>query len=116
QPIPSTRPDLEQVERRLRRAADLADAELLDLALRAFASGLATRKSAPPAILAVRVGGGQVEILCDRAPDRPPDGFRATDDARGWITDPDLSVDDLHSLGSGACAPLPALLALGDID
>ena len=115
-PIPSTSADLEQVERRLRKAADLADAELLDLALRAFASGLATSKSALPAILAVRIGGGQVEILCDRVPDRPPDGFRATDDERGWITDPDLNVDDLRSLGSGACAPLPALVALGDID
>ncbi|HEY5172180.1 MAG TPA: hypothetical protein VIK54_10680, partial [Acidimicrobiia bacterium] len=115
-PIPSTSPNLEQVERRLRRAADLADAELLDLALRAFGSGLATSKSEPPALLAVRIGGGQVEILCDRAPDRPPDGFRATHDARGWITDPDLGVDDLRSLGSGACAPLPALVALGDID
>ena len=115
-PIPSTSPDLEQVERRLRSAADLADAELLDLALRAFASGVATSKAALPAILAVRIGGGQVEILTDRAPDRPPKGFVATDDARGWITDPDLSVDDLRSLGSGACAPLPALVALGDID
>jgi DNA-binding SARP family transcriptional activator len=115
-PIPSTSPNLEQVERRLRSAADLADAELLDLALRAFASGVATSKAALPAILAVRIGGGQVEILTDRAPDRPPKGFRATDDERGWLTDPDLSVDDLRSLGSGACAPLPALVALGDID
>nr|MDP9333594.1 bacterial transcriptional activator domain-containing protein [Actinomycetota bacterium] len=70
----------------------------------------------PPAILAVRIGGGQVEILTDRPPERPPRGFRTTDNARGWITRPESTIDDLRDLTAGACAPLPALTTLGDID
>jgi DNA-binding SARP family transcriptional activator len=115
-PIAAPGTESERVERRLRRAADLDDAELLDLALRAFAAGVAGRRTPPPAILAVRIGGGQVEILSDRPPERPPKGFRTTDDARGWITDPESRIDDLRELTAGACAPLPALIALGDID
>lgn len=108
--------EMESVERQLRRAADLDDAELLDLALRAFAAGTIKRRSPPPTILAVRVISGQVEFLVDRPPEHPPHGFLATDDARGWITDPDLSVDDLRSLAPGEAAPLPALVAVGDIE
>ncbi len=64
----------------------------------------------------MRVGGGQVEILSEHPPEHSPPGFVATDDARGWITDPELSVDDLREIGAGAAAPVPALVALGDID
>lgn len=109
-------PELEQVERQLRRAADLDDAVLLDLALRAFARGTTKRSGAPPTVLAVRIGGGQLEVLSDRAPEQPPKGFLATDYDRGWITDPSLSFDDLRDLAAGAAAPLPALAALGDMD
>ncbi|MGO9873841.1 MAG: BTAD domain-containing putative transcriptional regulator [Acidimicrobiia bacterium] len=109
-------PTLDHVERRLRRAADLDGAELLDLALRAFAAGTTQNSSSPATILAVRVGGGQVEILSEDPPEHSPPGFVATDDARGWITDPELSVDDLREIGAGTAAPLPALVALGDID
>jgi DNA-binding SARP family transcriptional activator len=115
-PFAAPRPEVERVERQLRRAADVDEAELLDLALRAFATGATQTGIAPPAILAVRVSAGQVEILSDRPPERLPKGFLATDDARGWITDPELSVDDLRDLGPGAAAPLPALVALGDVD
>jgi DNA-binding SARP family transcriptional activator len=115
-PFAAPHPELERVERRLRRAADVDEAELLDLALRAFATGATQTGIAPPVILAVRVSGGQVEILSDRPPKRLPKGFLATDDARGWITDPELSVDDLRDLGPGAAAPFPALVAVGDVD
>jgi DNA-binding SARP family transcriptional activator len=114
-PQPPT-PAMESVEGQLRRAADSDDAVLLDLALRAFAAGTIESRRPPPTILAVRVISEQVEFLVDRAPEHPPDGFRATDDARGWITDPDLSIDDLRSLAAGAAAPLPALIALGDVE
>ena len=108
--------EMESVERQLRCAADLDDAELLDLALRAFAAGTIQSRTPPPTILAVRVISGQVEFLVDRPPEHAPAGFLATDDARGWITDPDLSLDDLRSLAPGEAAPLPALVALGDVE
>jgi len=107
---------LDHVERQLRRAADLDGAELLDLTLRAFAAGTTACDAVPSAILAVRVGGGQVEILSETPPEQPPTGFVTTDDAHGWITDPDLSADDLRDIGAGAAAPLPALVTLGDLD
>jgi DNA-binding SARP family transcriptional activator len=109
-------PTLDHIERQLRRAADLDGAELLDLALRAFAAATAARGVVPSPILAVRVGGGQVEILSAEPAEQAPTGFVATDDPHGWITDPELSADDLRDVGAGAAAPLPALVALGDLD
>ncbi len=112
----SSDPALADVERRLRRAADLEGAGHLNLALRAFAAGLASKSPTPTTILAVRVGDGQVEILSDRPPARPPKGFVATDDPRGWITDPDVGLDELRDIGTGAAAPLPALVTFGDVE
>ena len=108
--------DLEQIERRMRHVADLDAAEFLDLALRAFTAGAADDKHGPPQILAVRSGSQQVELLLAETPRRPPKGFVATDSDRGWTTDPDLDVTDLRALASGAAAPLPSLVCIGDID
>lgn len=109
-------PHLESVERRLRRAADLESAEFLDLALRAFAAGTRTLREAPPAVLAVRAGGEQVELLLTDPPLQPPKGFQPTSDEHGWITDPDLDADDLRALAIGQAAPLPGLVSLGQLD
>jgi DNA-binding SARP family transcriptional activator len=115
-PFGPSDPTLDHVERQLRRAADLDGAELLDLALRAFVAGTTARRAGPSAVLAVRVGDGQVEILSEQPPEHVPPGFVATDDAHGWITDPDVSVDDLRRIGAGASAPLPALVTIGHVD
>lgn len=109
-------PHLESVESRLRRAADLEAAELLDLALRAFAAGARTMREPVPGVLAVRAGTEQVELLLADPPPQPPKGFQPTGDEHGWITDPDLDADDLRALASGQAAPLPALVSLGQLD
>ncbi len=114
--LPAPRPEIEQVERQLRVGGDLDEAMFLDAALRAFAAGAAGTRGAPPEVLAVRVDGGQVELLLEKAPDRPPQGFVATDDTRGWISDPRVTAKELRALGGGTAAPLPALVAIGDID
>jgi DNA-binding SARP family transcriptional activator len=113
---PLPRPAVEQAERRLRRAADLDGTELLDVALRAFAAGLTRTRGTPPAVLAARLTDEQLELLVDEPPGRTPRGFVCTDDARGWITDPTLTRDDLRSIAAGSAAPLPALVSIGELD
>jgi hypothetical protein len=108
--------ELEQTDRRLRHVADLDAAELLDLALRAFAAGTASASNGPPQILAVRSGVGVVELLLASSPQWSPKGFVVTEDERGWITDPNLDANDLRSIAAGAAAPLPSLVCIGDID
>lgn len=115
-PPRAPRPHLESVERRLRRAADLDGVEFLDLALRAFAAGARTLREALPAVLAVRAGAEQVELLLADPPPQPPEGFQPTGDEHGWITDRDLDADNLRALASGQAAPLPALVSLGQLD
>lgn len=112
---PSPRPDLEEIERRLRHLADLDAAERLDIALRALSAGFALTHPVPN-VLAVRNGAQHVEVLLDANPPAPPKGFVVTDHERGWITDPDLGTDELRALAAGAAAPLPAIVSLGTID
>ena len=109
------RPELEEIERRLRHVADLDAAERLDVALRALAAGLAPLPRAPH-VLAVRSNDQHTELLLDEHPPPPPKGFVATDHKRGWITDPDLDINDLRALAAGAPAPFPSLVSLGTID
>lgn len=109
------RPELEEIERRLRHVADLDAAERLDVALRALAAGLAPLPRAPR-VLAVRSNDQHIELLLDEHPPPPPKGFVATDHERGWITDPDLDINDLRALAAGAPAPFPSLVSLGTID
>ncbi|MGE0305221.1 MAG: BTAD domain-containing putative transcriptional regulator, partial [Acidimicrobiia bacterium] len=99
-----------------RHAADLDAAEFLDLALRAFASGTTSARNGPPPILAVRSSSARVELLLASPPQNPPKGFVITDNDRGWVTDPDLDVDDLRALAAGAAAPLPSLVCVGELD
>lgn len=109
------RPELEEIERRLRHVADVDAAERLEVALRALAAGLAPLPQIPR-VLAVRSNDQHIELLLDEHPPRPPMGFVATDHPRGWITDPDLDINDLRSLAAGAPSPLPSLVSLGTID
>ncbi|MGD9754283.1 MAG: hypothetical protein AB7W59_25105, partial [Acidimicrobiia bacterium] len=109
------RPELEEIERRLRHVADLDAAERLDVALRALSAGLAPLPRAPR-VLAVRSNDQHIELLLDERPPPPPKGFVATDHERGWITDPDLDINDLRALAAGAPAPFPSLVSLGTID
>lgn len=109
------RPELEEIERRLRHVADVDAAERLDVALRALAAGLAPLHKAPR-VLAVRSSEQHIELLLDEHPPPPPKGFVVTDHQRGWMTDPDLDINDHRSLAAGAPAPLPSLVSLGTVD
>ena len=114
-PCPPT-PELEQIERRLRHVADPDAATFLNLSLRAFATGAHDDKAGPPQILAVRLAAEKVELLLASTPRRPPKGFVITDNERGWISDPDLDIEDLRSLAAGTAAPFPSLVNVGDLD
>lgn len=107
---------MQRIERTLRRAADLEAATLLDLSLRAFGAGVTARGIVPPTVLAVRVHDGRVELLLDAPPAQPPEGFVPLEVERGWITAPDITVDELRALAAGAAAPLPALVSVGVLD
>jgi len=111
-----TDPDLQHTELILRHAADTNGANRLDLALRAFATGLRNTAQPDVTIMAVRVDGNEIEILLKQPLCSPPDGFEMTGNPRGWRLQPDINDEQLRELANGSTAPLPALVTLGTTD
>jgi hypothetical protein len=59
---------------------------------------------------------GRVELLGDRLLDRAPNGFAVAESERSWVTAPDITVSELRALSVGSGAPLPAAVAIGDLE
>ena len=63
---------------RNRIQADLQGATRLDLALRAFASGLQAQHGPPISVIAVRLIEGDIDVLLDEPAAAAPEGFEST--------------------------------------
>ena len=109
-------PHLERVETTLRRHARTGRAEILNVALRAFAADIEWRPDTDASVVAVRCTDEQVEILLDTPPRHAPHGFVAAGDEHGWITAPDTTVDALARLADDTPAPLPSLVSIGTLE
>jgi hypothetical protein len=109
-------PHLERVETTLRRHARTGRAEILNVALRAFAADVEWPPDTDASVLAVRCTDEQVEILLDTPPRHAPRGFVAAGDEHGWITAPDTTVDALARLADDTPAPLPSLVSIGTLE
>jgi nucleoid-associated protein YgaU/DNA-binding SARP family transcriptional activator len=114
---PHRDPDTEDLELKLRHAADVEGANRLDLALRAFAAGLKAVAGAQlPRVLAVRFQHGDLEVLLDRALVAAPECFTSTGDPRGWRLEPATTGDQLQATAGGVGSPLPSLVTVGTAD
>ncbi|MEZ5230978.1 MAG: hypothetical protein R2710_31160 [Acidimicrobiales bacterium] len=72
---------LRATEMKVRHSADLEGVTRLDLALRALASGLHHGDADTASIIAVRLDGGDLEVLLDAPTNSIPDGFEDTGDS-----------------------------------
>jgi DNA-binding SARP family transcriptional activator len=113
-PAPLLTSSTQRVESDLRRTAS-ASANRVDLSLRAFGRALRRVDSRKVQFLAVRDLGDHVEILLDTPLAHDPEGFVPTDDRRGWITSPNLTIDRLRELADGEPAPAPCLVSVGNL-
>ena len=89
-------------------------AERVDLGLRhAWAALGQAGRSAPPSVLAVRVGDLGIEVLL-KAPDvDAPGRFVASDNGHGWTLSADVADEDLRRSVGNQPAPLPELVTVG---
>ena len=107
----------ELTEFRLRTAGRLDRAELLSVAVRAFAGGAKPARSSSPTVQAVRSNDREVEILLDQPLPEAPPGFIDAGSGRAWRTDPTQHelleyVADLDDV----IAPLPSLVSVGSLN
>jgi nucleoid-associated protein YgaU len=109
----ATCPVTEDVERRLRSAADLDGASRLDIALAVL--GAAARPHSGAAIEAV-LAGGDIEVLFTEPVGGDPHLFTVDAGGRAWTLPAHVTEAQLVASAHGRVAPVPALVPLGRID
>ena len=114
QRLPRPDPLLEDTELSTRATVDLEGASRLDLALRAFAHGIAKPRTSRPSSTPSTTSKSNCCWIV-RSPN-PPTGFTAAGNPRAIITTPELTAQQLIQLANGAAAPLPALVTIGEAD
>jgi hypothetical protein len=100
----------------LRRAAASSPAGRLDLALRAFAHCATHRRNGnPPAVSAVQVGPGGIEILLLEPVDAKPGPFTLSAGGQVWTLPAGTRDPSLEDAARLVGAPLPALVSVGSL-
>ncbi|MBI2169359.1 MAG: LysM peptidoglycan-binding domain-containing protein [Actinobacteria bacterium] len=112
--VPAVSREVAVTEAAVRSAASNAPSGDVAVAVRALAAQVRSgRAGFMPAIEAVSVGDGTVEILFSERVAADPGPFRTEGEGRVWILDENVREATAEGLAAGGAAPAPALVAVG---